>query len=171
MTTHSTTGRGCWVYSKPAWKAIPTPPPDQELDDETCPPWVTDSKISQGEPPRPSTPIQIEPREGSNAYLTPKSSPPPSPSAPKPLTRTYSTGVLADMDMKFLLHIRKDEDIGNAVQRHVELYMRESSTRKRENQRRVYEFVKTRPHLLHETGEDTELFMRGNSKWDSDPFL
>jgi hypothetical protein len=71
------------------------------------------------------------------------------PSPPKPTSRPR---VVADTDMTFQLHIKKDEDVEEALLRHIELYVMESENRKHENHRRVYEFVKTRPHLLMEIG-------------------
>lgn len=175
ITTRSATGCGIhrrWIYSD---TPLPTP---ANKDIETQPANQTLGASPQSQP----QPTQVR-RSWSRGSLsegntseddgnyTPESTPPATPSPPKPTGRASSSRVIADTDMTFLLRIKKDEDVKEALTRHVELYAKESEIRKRENQRRVYEFVKSRPHLLREVNEDTELIVREDSGWDHDPFL
>jgi hypothetical protein len=171
VTTRSATGLGIhkrWLYSLDRTLetilSANSGPPRQDFN--------SPNRLCCGEPQviqDQRTSGQVTPEESECEVCTPESSS-ASPSTPK-THRLLSTRALADVDMKFLLHIKRGEDVEDALSRHVNLYIQESKMRQEENYRRVYNLVKNRPDLLKEVGEDTELFVRDDPQWDIDPFV
>ncbi|KAF9447589.1 hypothetical protein P691DRAFT_107411 [Macrolepiota fuliginosa MF-IS2] len=181
VTTQSATGHGIhkrWVYPElelEPTEAVPAMlsslPLDQESEGEDAESSFSSIAKSrsqllspfQYQPPRAQTPYRVD---AVDRHPTLPASAPNL--GPKPPSRTHSSGIIADMDMKFLLHIKKDEDVGEALWRHVGLHMQESQIRQHENHKRAYELIKTRPDLL---AEGTNIFARADPKWDADPFV